>query len=138
MSARFVYRVYDADARLIYVGETGNLFQRLDTHAMQTWWAPQVAHVKATVYPSRELALAAERACIRHEDPRWNITGSWRRHRSWTADRYVDYVTAYINNRATSAPPRLTCWGQTHVANVARLYRARFGHDLPISTESVA
>ena len=137
---RYVYRVYDQSGRLIYVGETANLFQRLESHRMTTWWASQVAKVKASVYPTRELALEAERAAIRDEDPRWNITGAWRCHRSWTEDRYVDYVTAYVNNRLTSTPPHLTNYGRTHIGNVARLFRARFGHDLatPVITAEVA
>lgn len=132
MSARFVYRVFDQAGRLIYVGETGNLVQRLEHHYLNTWWAPQIGRTKASVFKNREDALAAERAAIRDEDPRWNITGAWRRHRTWTEDRYVDYVTAYLQNRSTSVPPRLTEHGRTHIANVQRLYLARFGHNLPM------
>lgn len=132
MSARYVYRVYDADGRLIYVGETGDLVQRLQYHHLKAWWGSQMDRVNAKVYPTRDLALAAERSAIRDEDPRWNITGAWRQHRQWSAERYVDYVTAYINNRTTSVPPSLTMYGRTHLANVNRLFRARFGRDIPV------
>lgn len=132
MPARYVYRVYDASERLIYVGETGDIFSRVQHHHLQTWWGSQIDRVKSVVYPDRTSALAAERTAIRDEDPRWNITGSWRQHRSWSEDRYVDYVTAYINNRTTSVPPCLTNYGRMHLTNVARLFRARFGHALPV------
>lgn len=131
MSARYVYRVYDESGRLIYVGETGNLVQRLEHHHLNTWWSPQIARIRASVYQNRESALAAERAAIRNEDPRWNITGVWRQRRSWTEERYVDYVTAFCNNRYNSVPPRLTEYGRNHIANVQRLFKARFGHDMP-------
>ena len=139
MTAHYVYRVYDKSERLIYVGVCKNLSQRIDTHRMNTWWASDAAKVKASVYPSPEAARAVERAAIREEDPRWNITGAWRCHRSWDEDRYVDYVTAVINGRMFG-PGYLTEYVRTHIQNVRRLFRARFGHDLatPVFTEAVA
>lgn len=125
MSARYVYRIYDADGRLIYIGETGDLFQRLSTHQSNAWWGSQAVSAKAQVYPDRVTARAAEREAIRSEQPRWNITGAWSAHGSWSADQYSDYVTAY-----TSVRPRLTEYGKAHIANVARLFQARFGYSL--------
>ncbi|AEK07809.1 endonuclease [Mycobacterium phage Yoshi] len=133
MSAHYVYRIYDGDDRLIYVGETGDLFGRLAFHKVNSWWGSQADHAKASVYPDRAHARSAERDAIRSEQPRWNITGAWAAHRSWTADQYVDYVTAYIRTR-----PQLTEYGKTHIANVARLFQARFGYRLAIAGQSAA
>lgn len=123
--AHYVYRVYDAHGDLIYIGATGNLFRRLNAHAHGTWWAHQAAHVVAKVY-TYDAALQEERRAIQAEQPRWNIIGVWRSHRTWDRARFIDYVTAYVNRR-----PALTEYGRAHLANVARLYQAKFGEYLP-------
>ena len=94
--------------------------------------------MKVSVFPDRTTAFAAEREAIRTEDPRWNITGVWHAHHTWDEARFLDYVTAYVNNRMTSVPPRLTQYGEKHIANVKRRYRIRFGHDLPTPEAAVA
>lgn len=96
MTAAYVYRCFDTDGRLVYVGLTEQLFQRLDTHYRYTWWAPQVARVRATVYPNRERARRVERTAILEERPRWNVSGvqSAVCRDSWAPENYHDYVFA--------------------------------------------
>lgn len=74
MSAHYVYRVFDHAGRLIYVGSTANLFQRLKSHRSK-WWAPQARKVVAKVHPDRRTALNAELKAIKDEQPRWNVQG---------------------------------------------------------------
>lgn len=100
MSAAWVYRCYDAGGRLIYVGSTQDLGQRMRDHNARAWWAGQVTSVQARPYPSRPEALAAEREAIRTENPRWNTSGKWAHRSEWSLQDALDYVTA-IRRRHT-------------------------------------
>lgn len=113
-----VYRCYDLTERLIYVGATSNLFGRLASHRSRSWWAPQVEKVKATTYPDRSSALAAERAAISDENPRWNTKGRWSHLR--TVEDFLDYRRAYValGNSET------TIYGRRHLATIDRRLRA--------------
>lgn len=131
MSAHYVYRIYDEDGRLIYVGCTLNLFARLSAHTLNSWWAYQCSHVVAKVYPSKAAGRAVERAVIRTEKPRWNLNGR-PPHSQWTEAEYVDCATALANI------DRLTEYRRTRLQNLARFYRLRFGCDLPVNWQDVA
>lgn len=127
MTAHYVYRIFDHQGRLIYVGCTNNLFGRLRVHG-RTWWADQVSKVVAKVYPDRPTALAIEREAISLERPRWNLMGSFTHSHKWTRDNFHDYVTATLNQ------PIITDYTRTHLHNVHRIYRARFGEDLAVAS----
>ena len=132
MTAHFVYRVFDADERLIYVGCTRNLFMRLRTHEANTWWAYQAAKVTAKVYPDKWSGLLAEREAIRTERPRWNLFHRGQKE-TWSESDYVDYVTAALNLSEPNSPSRIK-----RLKNVARHYRNRFGRDFPLDIPAVA
>lgn len=127
MCAHYVYRVYDRDGCLIYIGCSKDLFARLAAHATTSWWADQACSVVAKVYPSRQIARDVERRSIANERPRWNLTGAWKSNRNWTRANYEDYVTSYQNQRETP-----TDYGRLHLDRVAAVYRKRFG--MPLST----
>ncbi|QDF19777.1 G-I-Y Y-I-G endonuclease [Mycobacterium phage LilSpotty] len=126
MAAHYVYRVFDRDGRLIYVGCTKNLFGRLRSHEINSWWAYQAARVTSKVYPDKRSGRDAECAAIRSERPRWNLFGRGSRE-MWTADEYADYVIACLNLSEPMTPYRLT-----RLQNLARHYRNRFGRELPV------
>jgi len=85
----YVYRCYDGNDRLIYVGCSGMPKNRMDQHKASSWWFQQVERIRYTVFPGRTYALAMELKAIAEENPRWNIKG---RDRSlWTADDYRDH-----------------------------------------------
>lgn len=97
MSAHYVYRCYDDDGRLVYVGCTSNLNLRLRAHGYDefSWWSGQVVKVKAKVYPDVEAGRRAEKQAIWTEHPRWNVKQRWECNRSdWTEADYTDYWTA--------------------------------------------
>lgn len=88
----YVYRCYDQDDRLIYVGCTFSPLSRMDQHRLSTWWWEQVRRTRYTVFPNKSYALFAERTAIETENPRWNI-----RHRvrdNWTVEDYRDFHAA--------------------------------------------
>lgn len=84
----YVYRCWDGNGRLIYVGVSVAPLQRMDQHKTNSWWFDQTARVTYRVFPTREYAMARERQAIAEENPRWNVRG--RDREAWSADDYRD------------------------------------------------
>jgi prophage antirepressor-like protein/predicted GIY-YIG superfamily endonuclease len=75
-SPQALYRLYNTDGELLYVGITWKVAARMDVHrGSQPWWR-EVASVQLEVHPNREAVLEAERTAIRCEHPRYNIAGA--------------------------------------------------------------
>lgn len=91
-----VYRCFDANGRLLYVGSSANLFGRLAQHRATSWWAPTVAKVNAEVYPNGIAARDVERRAIREEVPRWNKAGKWAGRHLWTQEDWNDWLTTCL------------------------------------------
>jgi len=73
-----LYRFYDADEQLLYVGITSDPWRRWRQHVLEKAWYPQVKHQAVTWYDSRIRAELAEQSAIRCERPRFNIAGAVR------------------------------------------------------------
>lgn len=67
-----VYRCFDADDHLLYIGMTCMPTERMRQHRRTSPWFQQVARVDLETYPSRGAAKDAEREAIRSERPRHN------------------------------------------------------------------
>lgn len=68
----FIYRLYDAEHALLYVGITWNPFVRWTAHSRsKAWWA-QVAHAEVWVCADED-ARYWESRCIKEQQPRFNI-----------------------------------------------------------------
>lgn len=67
-----LYRFYDADDALIYVGVTGELKKRIAAHARKPWW-PTVARQTVDWHEDRSDALAIETEDILKHRPQWNM-----------------------------------------------------------------
>jgi hypothetical protein len=90
----YVYRLFNADRELIYIGCTHDVEARINAHRVSAWWYPQVHFSSVEDFSDRTTAHAAEMKAIFTENPKWNI-----RHRSlgttgWTAQMYLDYIKA--------------------------------------------
>lgn len=68
-----VYRIYDNDEQLLYVGITKNVLGRMTKHKRREWW-PLARYMEITWFEGREAAKSAERHAIRDENPIHNIT----------------------------------------------------------------
>ena len=68
-----VYRLYDADDALLYVGISKSFGSRWEQHAYRQPWWPEVHRQTVEWHPDRECALAAEEAAICSEGPRYNV-----------------------------------------------------------------
>jgi hypothetical protein len=81
VSSHVLYRFYDADCVLLYIGITKNPPARFDGHRRDKPWWTEVADIKLTQYPDRESVLEAERQAIIDEKPAWNVVYNGRRPR---------------------------------------------------------
>jgi hypothetical protein len=75
-----LYRFFDADGRLLYVGITFAIRQRWYAHAQEKTWWPQVAHKQVEWLPNRYRAAKAEIAAIKAERPLYNVQDNDAEH----------------------------------------------------------
>jgi predicted GIY-YIG superfamily endonuclease len=68
-----LYRLFDDDMRLLYVGIAGNPGRRFEQHAIDKPWWGEVAFVRTRHFETRSDALDAERQAIQEENPRHNV-----------------------------------------------------------------
>ncbi|MFJ8871062.1 GIY-YIG nuclease family protein [Streptomyces sp. NPDC102473] len=67
-----VYRLYDADRQLLYVGSSVHPQQRWEQHASTKLWWSAVKRATVEWLPDRETALSVERDAIAAESPLHN------------------------------------------------------------------
>jgi predicted GIY-YIG superfamily endonuclease len=70
-----LYRAYDSDGRLLYVGIAENVEKRIDQH-LSAPWARHLALLHVQRNLTRVEAGRLEREAIRAEWPLWNVQGS--------------------------------------------------------------
>jgi len=117
-----VYRLYDQQDRLIYVGCTARLSDRLKHHAKTMWWWEQVARVDIESHPNRTVGLAAEKFIRDTEHPRWNIEARWMYRQHWTNQMFEDYITALKNH-----PSNKNIKWDTKINKARQLQQIRYG-----------
>lgn len=71
-----VYRFFDDDEHLLYVGITFNLGGRFRAHERSSEWWPHQRSVRIVWRDTRAEALAEESAAIRTEKPIFNVAGT--------------------------------------------------------------
>lgn len=121
----FVYRYYDADGNLLYVGCTNTPYARREGHSRDSSWFPKAVRARHTVYPDRATALARESLAIHEEKPRHNVKGRWRRGFSrdhWVIEDYHAFLWATIDAAVVVTPNT-----RHMVAAIVREARDRFG-----------
>lgn len=73
-SPHALYRFYDGDGVLLYIGVTADPGVRFKQHRNDKEWWTQVATIRIEKLPTRASVLAAERIAIQEERPLWNVT----------------------------------------------------------------
>ena len=68
-----LYRFFDAEGVLLYVGITYDVSMRFSTHSVERWWWGQWAYSTVVRYHSRAALEAAERKAIKSEKPLHNV-----------------------------------------------------------------
>lgn len=72
-----LYRCFDKDGGLVYVGISGAVSSRLGSHKSASAWFKFVVRIEIERFPDRAAAEEAERAAIATEEPQYNIRGRW-------------------------------------------------------------
>ena len=67
-----LYRFFDTEGVLLYVGITYDLSMRFSQHSVERWWWGQWAYSTVVRYHSRAALEAAERLAIKSEKPLHN------------------------------------------------------------------
>lgn len=70
-----LYRFFDIEGSLIYVGISMNLPARFYQHERLSPWMTETSKITVTWYPTREAAMTAEFAAIETETPKYNQVG---------------------------------------------------------------
>lgn len=76
MSACDVYRYYDADGVLLYVGVSASTINRLSQHRLTAEWFGAWTHMTREKFSNRDQALRAEAQAILKEKPKYNVAGA--------------------------------------------------------------
>ncbi len=71
-----VYRMYDADGQLLYVGHSKSALKRLGDHLQDKPWIDDVVDVRLEHFDTVEQAKASEAVAIWNEFPLHNIAGA--------------------------------------------------------------
>lgn len=77
-----LYRFFDTDDQLLYVGISSNPSIRFRDHGRSKDWWSEVASITLEHWPSRQAALDAEKQAIISERPRWNAAHNGRFQRT--------------------------------------------------------
>lgn len=74
----FVYRIFDTQGALIYVGQTCDLDERLVAHARNKAWWPAAGRIEGSLVQNDEIAKQIETEVIRRDMPLYNVQESVR------------------------------------------------------------
>jgi hypothetical protein len=70
--AHCLYRHFDADGELLYIGVSLSAVERLSAHNRTARWADKITRVEIERFPTRQAVLAAEEYAIKAERPIYN------------------------------------------------------------------
>lgn len=68
-----LYRHFDKDDKLLYVGISKNTINRLGQHENNSHWFGLITRITIERFPDRKTALEAERVSISKENPLFNL-----------------------------------------------------------------
>jgi len=71
-----LYRHYDKDDRLLYIGISLSAYARLSQHKEHSEWAKTAVKMTTEYFDNKSDALNAERAAIVNEKPLFNVVHS--------------------------------------------------------------
>lgn len=74
MAMHTLYRHFDQNDELLYIGVTSNLFRRTAEHERSSPWFRDIARIDLRHFDSREDAIEAEDRAISNEKPKHNQT----------------------------------------------------------------
>lgn len=103
-----LYRLYDRDGALLYIGISINVPLRVQQHRSTKSWGREIANVHAIEYPDRAAAQLAEATAIRAENPPHNRDRPWADLEA--VGIFAEHSTALARDRyATAERQRWLC-----------------------------
>ena len=93
-----VYRFYNENDRLLYVGITDNWPARFHEHAKKSAWYKDARRIDLKPFETRQEALAEELNAIHNEDPLWNINGSAKASATEHFKQVVDWARQFVED----------------------------------------
>lgn len=86
-----LYRYFDSDGELLYVGVTGDNTKRQSQHRRNSFWFGEIASARFEHFDDRDEALDAETKAIQTEHPKYNIAkhGITLMHSPWVHMVYL-------------------------------------------------
>ena len=75
---QYLYRHFDKDGALLYIGISGNPRGRLKNHTAASSWFHRVKKVEIETYEDRDIVKRAEIEAIQREKPLFNCQGARR------------------------------------------------------------
>jgi DNA-binding transcriptional regulator YiaG len=68
-----LYRAYDRNGDLLYVGISLSTINRASQHQRDAAWFSEMARMEVELFDTREAAVAAEQIAIKTEEPKHNV-----------------------------------------------------------------
>lgn len=91
-----LYRAFDANDDLLYIGITRRLDKRIDAHQSTSAWGRSAARWSAESFPTRAAAEEAEALAIAAEVPRHNVTFSSNKRFRVGEEASAPYLRALV------------------------------------------
>lgn len=98
-----LYRHFDENSRLLYVGISSSAIVRLAQHKQTAHWFDEVTVVTIVNFETKELALVAEEQAIKEERPLYNLQHS---QDTWAANLDAEIEEDLCQMWETSGVPR--------------------------------
>lgn len=97
-----LYRHYDSNGELLYIGISLSAIRRLGEHAGRSHWYEDIVRVEIDTYPSIEAARDAERVAIKRERPKYNLKlrndpeEEWQRKKRERRERQLEVAKSKL------------------------------------------
>lgn len=112
-----LYRHYDRDGNLLYVGISVNALCRLRQHEKFSHWFWQVCRIEIETFPDQEAALEAECSAIHNEKPRHNKSKGVG---NFYSERNMQIFACWQNGEGISAIARQFAISRTRVTEICK------------------
>ena len=120
-----LYRYFDAEGRLLYVGVSLSAIQRQMAHEASSPWYRSHASMTTEWFASRAKALQAERTAIISEEPAYNVV-----HRNEELDDSPSSLQANRSRAGRLGALTIHAAGKTNTAPARAKFMSRFEQEV--------
>lgn len=110
-----LYRHWDQEGKLLYVGVSLSPTYRLSQHKDASPWFGRIANITVEWFETRLVALEAERLAIKAEAPEFNVV-----HKPKSTSAYSQYLEEQVEESCAELTRKVSRFGATYtVSNAA-------------------